>query len=355
MFEGPAQNAKQSVHPTYPYHSYQSAKFVDPGPWYPWKADTTWYEPHPTIEDYRLHEKWFPGAPTLATHPGDQNGGVIKDDGKTYPPSMFVEGRPDLEYFGMGVDPPEMKHESVGTVATARHFHSDELWAGFDKNANDELDSLGRPLPFIAVFEDEIAALVEEFLWRQRRARWLGRLIPSLHPPPDPRDFIERDRDIRGPEVTVREGPREQRGMSASPNLPPPQHINSAPRYYPHERRPSDDYEMRPPSPLQTPGHGYPPHHWEARSSSRGAGARSPMRPLPQLYDDGSRRYDPLLEERAPHPNRFSSPQPNYPAHHSPGGSQLMRCYVMGQCADLALVADRCTHRVRRPADPKRE
>jgi hypothetical protein len=96
---------------------------------------------------------------------------------------MFVEGRPDLEYFGMGVDPPEATYESVGTVATANHFHSDELWAGFDKNANDELDSLGRPLPFVAVFEDEIVALVEEFLWRRRRARWLGRLIPSLDPP----------------------------------------------------------------------------------------------------------------------------------------------------------------------------
>ena len=81
-----------------------SGVFVDPGPWYPWKADTTWYEPHPTLQDYRLHEKWFPGAPTLATHPDAQNGGVIKDDGKTYPPSMFVEGRPDLEYFGMGID-----------------------------------------------------------------------------------------------------------------------------------------------------------------------------------------------------------------------------------------------------------
>jgi hypothetical protein len=96
---------------------------------------------------------------------------------------MFVEGRPDLEYFGMGVDPPETTYEFVGTVATANHFHSDELWAGFDKNANDELDSLGRPLPFVAVFEDEIVALVEEFLWRRRRARWLGRLIPSLDPP----------------------------------------------------------------------------------------------------------------------------------------------------------------------------
>ena len=157
--------------------------FVDPGPWYPWKADTAWYEPHPSIQDYRLHEKWFPGAPTPATHPHGQNGGVIKDDGKTYPPSMFVEGRPDLEFFGMGVDPPETKYESVGTVATAHHFHSDELWAGFDKDANDELDSLGRPLPFITVFEDEIVALVEEFLWRRRRARWLGRRIPSLDPP----------------------------------------------------------------------------------------------------------------------------------------------------------------------------
>ena len=156
--------------------------FIDSGPWYPWKADTTWYEPHPTIQDYRLHEKWFPGAPTLATHPDGQNGGVIKDDGKTYPPSMFVEGRPDLEYFGMGVDPPETTYESVGTVATAHHFHSNELWAGFDEDANDELDSLGRPLPFIAVFEDEIVALVEEFLWRRRRARWLGKPIPSLDP-----------------------------------------------------------------------------------------------------------------------------------------------------------------------------
>jgi hypothetical protein len=162
---------------------WPSNVFIDPGPWYAWKADTTWYEPHPTIQDYRLHEKWFPGAPTLATHPDGQSGGVVKDDGKTYPPSMFVEGRPDLEYFGMGVDPPERTYESVGTVATANPFHSDELWAGFDKNANDELDSLGRPLPFVAVFEDEIVALVEEFLWRRRRARWLGRLIPNLDPP----------------------------------------------------------------------------------------------------------------------------------------------------------------------------
>ena len=148
--------------------------FVDPGPWYPWKADTTWYEPHPTIEDYRLHEKWFPGAPTLATHPDGQSRRRIRDDGKTYPPSMFIEGRPDLEYFGMGVDPPETVFESVGTVDTAQHFQLDELWAGFNQNANDELDELGRPLPFVTVFEDEIVALVEEFLWRRRRARWYG-------------------------------------------------------------------------------------------------------------------------------------------------------------------------------------
>ena len=142
---------------------------------------------------------------------------------------MFVEGRPDLEYFGMGVDPPETKYESVGTVATAHHFHSNVLWAGFDKNANDELDSLGRPLPFVAVFEDEITALVEEFLWRRRRARWLGRLIPSLDPPPDARGFIERDRDIRDSEVTFKEEPREQRGMSTSPNPPPPTPLKAQP------------------------------------------------------------------------------------------------------------------------------
>ena len=142
---------------------------------------------------------------------------------------------------------------------------------------------------------------------------------PYGHPPPDARDFIERDRDVRDRGIRVKEEPREQRGMRTGPNLPPPtsQHINGA-RHYPHDRRPSDDYEMRPPPPPQTPGHGYPPHDWGARSSSRGAGARSPMRPLPQRYDSGSRRYDPVLEERAPHPNRFSSPAPNYPAHHSP-------------------------------------
>ena len=159
--------------------------FVDPGPWYPWKADTAWYDPHPTINYYRLHEKWFPGAPTLATHPDGQNGGVIFDDGKTYPPSMFVEGRPDLEYFGMGVDPPDTMYDFVGTVATARQFHFDDSRAGFDQTAKDELDKVGRPLPFITVFEKEMVALVEEFLWRRRRARWLGKPVPSLHPPPE--------------------------------------------------------------------------------------------------------------------------------------------------------------------------
>lgn len=157
--------------------------FVDPGPWYPWKADTKWYDPHPSINYYRLHEKWFPGAPTLATHPDAQNGGLIYDDGKSYPPSMFVEGRRDLEYFGMGVDPPETIYEFVGTESTAHKFHFDDSRAGFDQTAKDELDQVGRPLPFITVFEDEMMALVEEFLWRRRRARWLGKPIPNLDPP----------------------------------------------------------------------------------------------------------------------------------------------------------------------------
>jgi hypothetical protein len=157
--------------------------FVDPGPWYPWKADTTWYERHPTIPYYRLHEKWFPGAPTLATHPEGQNGGVIYDDGKTYPPSMFVEGRQDLEFFGMGIDPPDTLYDFVGTVNTARHFHFDDSRAGFDRAAKDELDAVGRPLPFITVYEDEMVALVEEFLWRRRRARYLGKPVPNLDPP----------------------------------------------------------------------------------------------------------------------------------------------------------------------------
>jgi glucose repression mediator protein len=146
---------------------------------------------------------------------------------------------------------------------------------------------------------------------------------PYAHPPQDPRDFIERDRDVRDQRIRVKEEPREpreQRGVRTGPSLPPPtpQHVNGAPRHYVHERRPSDDYEMRPPPPPQTSGHGYPPHDWEARSSSRGAGARSPM-PPPQRYDSGNRRYDPLQEDRAP-PNRYPSPPPNYqPGHHSPG------------------------------------
>jgi len=98
---------------------------------------------------------------------------------------MFVEGRPDLEYFGLGVDPPETIYDFVGTVATARQFHFDDLRAGFDQNAKDELDKVGRPLPFITVFEDEMVALVEEFLWRRRRARRLGKPIPNLDPPPE--------------------------------------------------------------------------------------------------------------------------------------------------------------------------
>ena len=140
---------------------------------------------------------------------------------------------------------------------------------------------------------------------------------PYGHPPPEPRDFIDRDRDMRDQRVRIKEEPREQRGMRNGPSLP--QHINGGPRHHPHDRRPSDDFEMRPPPPPQTPGHGYPPHDWEARSSSR-AGARSPMAPPPQRYDGGSRRYDPVQEERAPLPNRYSSPPPNYPhGRHSPG------------------------------------
>ena len=84
----------------------------------------------------------------------------------------------------MGVDPPETMYEFVGTVATARQFHFDDSWAGFDQTARDELDQVGRPLPFITVFEEEMMALVEEFLWRRRRARWLGKQLPSLDPPP---------------------------------------------------------------------------------------------------------------------------------------------------------------------------
>ena len=146
---------------------------------------------------------------------------------------------------------------------------------------------------------------------------------PYGHPPPEARDFIDRDRDIRDQRVRIKEEPREQRGMRNGPSLPPPtpQHINGGARHYPHDRphdrRPSDDFEMRPPPPPQTPGHGYPPHDWEARSSSR-AGARSPM-PPPQRYDSGRGRYDPVQEERALPPNRYSSPPPNYSqGHHSP-------------------------------------
>ena len=98
---------------------------------------------------------------------------------------MFVEGRPDLEYFDMGVDPPETMYDFVGTVATASRFHFDDSRAGFDQQARDELTSVGRPLPFIAVYEEEMAELVEEWLWRRRRARWLGKPIPSLDPPPE--------------------------------------------------------------------------------------------------------------------------------------------------------------------------
>lgn len=96
---------------------------------------------------------------------------------------MFVEGRPDLEYFGMGVDPPETMYDYVGTVASAHQFQFDDSRAGFDQTAKDELDKVGRPLPFITVFEAEMVALVEEFLWRRRRARWLGKPIASLDPP----------------------------------------------------------------------------------------------------------------------------------------------------------------------------
>ena len=98
---------------------------------------------------------------------------------------MFVEARPDLEYFGMGVDPPETMYEFVGTVDTAHQFHFDDSRAEFDQTAKDELKQVGRPLPFITVYEDEMVALVEEFLWRRRRARWLGKPIPSLEPPPE--------------------------------------------------------------------------------------------------------------------------------------------------------------------------
>ena len=144
---------------------------------------------------------------------------------------------------------------------------------------------------------------------------------PYGHPPAEARDFIERERDIRDQRIRVKEEPREQRGMRTGPSLPLPtaQHVNGAPRHYPHERRPSDDYEMRPPPPPHTPGHGYPPHDWESRSSSRGAGARSPMPPPPHRYDGASRRYDPVQEERTPAQNRYTSPLHNYgPGHHSP-------------------------------------
>lgn len=181
--------------PSHPQPS--SDGFVDPGRWYPWKADTTWYEPHQTINYYRLHEKWFPGAPTLVTHPDGQNG-VIYDDGKSYPPSMFVEGRADLEYFGMGVDPPGTMYDYVGTVSTAHQFHFDDSRAGFDQTARDELNDVGRPLPFITVYEDEMVALVEEFLWRRRRARWLGKQVPSLDPP------TERHRHSSSPTAAPR-------------------------------------------------------------------------------------------------------------------------------------------------------
>ena len=177
------QSTPQLQNPSQPQPD--SDGFVDSGPWYPWKVDKRWYDPHPTIDYYRLHEKWFPGAPTLATHPDGQNGRIIYDDGKTYPPSMFVEGRPDLEYFGMGVDPPGTMYNFVGTVETAHQFHFDDSQAGFDRSAKDELDQVRRPLPFITVFPDEMVALVEEFLWRRRRARWLGKPIRSLDPPPE--------------------------------------------------------------------------------------------------------------------------------------------------------------------------